>query len=708
MRNRRHDTNNLRSFAESIDRLAQVSVQDEDTRPGLETNPAFRGSTLIGQGAEYPGQLESMRRTDPVVAPAMDFLHAEFRAIELDVEPPDSPTPEEIRATEDLRHMLRTGVRGGIQSLFARVADRWITSGFAANEIIQRPSRVSGRWWDVEFFSIAPWSIDRIRTTSNGSAIEEIEQTGARGRRARIPARKLSWCANMPESGAFMGYSLLRPALAVCLWYETLVKNGLNRSLVDRGVPVLRQAIETGATEAQIRQLDAWADDYVDGAIGPLRLPHGYELEMFTPASAADNPLPMLQHLDALKRQVTATTLATLGTSATGSRALGEAFAVSDRKRFSAWVGEILDDLNGHGDYPGGDIVTPMLVILGYSPRAIRSPVLVAPGFGRADLRDSLDSAITLIQRGMPVGADDWAALREAVGLPDQAADAAPTQGEPVPFDGARTACDHTHAADFARVNEHLPPLDAEEFADFDAVERLVDRAAESGTTTLQALSEGHRREFAAAVGPLIDAGDVAAIAALEIDYTSVYRADILDALERVDRSARRIQTEELRRAGLEINTDAPPVQYLPGEPDPVTRMRALASLKAEQVNDEVNDQLRQAALDAVDTDDDSTLLAFILPPTIAAGLITSAALRTLATAQDDEVRRVREGRPTLAVHTERMDAHTCEPCRQVHGRVYVVGSADYRRNKPPYRLCESVASATGNKCRGYLIYMEP
>jgi hypothetical protein len=39
---------------------------------------------------------------------------------------------------------------------------------------------------------------------------------------------------------------------------------------------------------------------------------------------------------------------------------------------------------------------------------------------------------------------------------------------------------------------------------------------------------------------------------------------------------------------------------------------------------------------------------------------------------------------------------------------VYVVGSADYRRNKPPYRLCESVASATGNKCRGYLIYMEP
>lgn len=717
-------------FLKRLERLASVSVQDPRTRPGVEPNPVYRNQ-LIGTSAEDAGVLLQFRMTDPTIAPAMDFIVSALQAVEFDVEPPDDPTPVEARATDYLRTMIRRGIRGGFAAFFARAGDWKFTFGRQTCEIIQQPARYSHLKWDVELTEIAPWSVNRFITDDSGFQLLQVEQV-ATMRRATIDAWKLVHITRQVTAGDFNGWARLRAAAAVCLWYEAVMKTGLSRSLVDVGVPITKDTVAEAPVKDRLDEVHDWAEAWVEGEIGPLHLPYGTDLDMFNPAAAGRDPLPLLKYLDELKRSVTATTLQSLGTSATGSRALGEQFAIADRARFTAWVNELLDDLNGEGGSGAGDLVGPILEIGGYPKHGLRRPRIIADGLGRADLRDHVSEAIDLIKRGMPVGADDWESLRDAVGMQPPPADAQPVVGETEPFEAAKPAQAtmtkgagvRRHAAScgcgacapqtatFARqdgprwMQSTAAELEAEQYVDFDGIERRIDRAVESLTQNLQALSEGHRREFFGRAEPLIRVGDVAAIASLSVDYVASYREEILDTMQRQDRWAREQLHEEFRRAGIRVPAEDAPVS-LEG-PTATDRERALATMKAIEVNDEVNEQLRQFAMAAVDTGDDAPILAYVLAAGVAAGIATNAVLTSISTARDEEARRtVAVGVQLAAVYTSRLDGATCDECALRHGTVVVVGSPEYYRLRPPNPACASAQAATGNRCRCYYIYVE-
>jgi hypothetical protein len=293
--------------------------------------------------------------------------------------------------------------------------------------------------------------------------------------------------------------------------------------------------------------------------------------------------------------------------------------------------------------------------------------------------------------------------------------------------------------------------------SNYEGMEKFLDTSTERAVRLIQQASRAHREAFiqqTEGMSPL-------EIAETTVDYTEVYLAAL-----------REVASATRTRAQLEIYRDLVGRGYLPPPRYSTSRhteeaIEAALLLRARELSDSANDQLRTAGLAVVE---DGALVStetrWSMPPTVAALVAGSAVTYVFMRQQQDllitasafaEARasakvvvtatrevladgtvitrnadgtwtEVRPGQPptpdipgapqvpTTVTHASRpvrkmyaryravMDHNTCEECEALNGRVFVVGSQAYYNALPPNPRCLSAKNLTrGNQCRCHM-----
>jgi len=235
---------------------------------------------------------------------------------------------------------------------------------------------------------------------------------------------------------------------------------------------------------------------------------------------------------------------------------------------------------------------------------------------------------------------------------------------------------------------------------------RLYSGIQASGTTLTaiaDAIGERQRADFAKLAAPFIAAGQVNKIAGLSVDYLAEYEKAFAPLLANWSQFNRRELLSEIKaQAGSNWTPSAEPETFA-AELDQVVAARA--SILANQINDDLNRRLREAAtVEATGGQSLAAVSGLAMPLATWEKLAVNAVTQT-ANLTREEVARV-EGPPVeLATYSAIMDKVTCSNCRAVDGEVFEFGSADYIQNRPPNKNCLSTLGPYGNVCRCIYVY---
>jgi hypothetical protein len=222
-------------------------------------------------------------------------------------------------------------------------------------------------------------------------------------------------------------------------------------------------------------------------------------------------------------------------------------------------------------------------------------------------------------------------------------------------------------------------------------------------TAAADVIGERQQAEFARKVAPFIAAGQVGKISGLSVDYVAEYEKAFGPLLSNWSQFNRRELLSEIKAQMGAGWTPSPEAETFAAELDQVVAARA--SILANQINDDLNRRLREAA--AVEATGGQSLAAVsgLALPLATWGKLAVNAVTQTANLTREEVARV-EGPPVeLATYSAIMDKVTCSNCKAVDGEVFEFGSADYIQNRPPNKNCLSTLGPYGNVCRCIYVY---
>lgn len=174
-----------------------------------------------------------------------------------------------------------------------------------------------------------PQTISQIRVGANGE-LDSIVQNALSGQPAdaappKIEAKSLVWYANDKEGSNWTGRSLLRASYAP--W---LIKHELWRvhatSIRRFGMGVPSVEAPPGATPVQVAEAQRLASAMRGGDQAGAGLPPGFRLALTGITGSVPDALAFIKYLDGQITHNTLTGLLDLGSTETGSRALGDTF----------------------------------------------------------------------------------------------------------------------------------------------------------------------------------------------------------------------------------------------------------------------------------------------------------------------------------------------------------------------------------------------
>ena len=249
-------------------------------------------------------------------------------------------------------------------------------------------------------------------------------------------------------------------------------------------------------------------------------------------------------------------------------------------------------------------------------------------------------------------------------------------------------------------------------FRDLDGPEKAVawarlysgiQTSADTLTTVADAIGERQRAEFAKRVAPFVAAGQVGKIAGLSVDYAAEYEKAFAPLLANWSQFNRRELLSEIKAQAGASWTPSPEAETFAAELDQVVQARAV--ILANQINDDLNRRLREAAAVEATGGQSLAAIAGLALPLATWGKLAVNAVTQTANLTREEVARV-EGPPVeSATYSAIMDKVTCSNCRSVDGEVFEFGSADYIENRPPNKNCLSTLGPYGNVCRCIYVY---
>ncbi|MDQ0371599.1 hypothetical protein J2S42_008360 [Catenuloplanes indicus] len=190
-----------------------------------------------------------------------------------------------------------------------------------------------------------PWTISRIHVDPKRGTLLGVTQDGVhRDDRPQIPASQLAWHAREREGIAWQGRSLLRASYpAWLLKREMLRTNSIAHRRWAAGIPVAQARPGSNPSPGQMAEAQRMASAARAGDVAGVAMPQDFELVIQGIAGQLPDTLGFIRFLNQEIAGAALMPHLDLGTSQSGSRALGESFIDSWTLALEAWATETAD-----------------------------------------------------------------------------------------------------------------------------------------------------------------------------------------------------------------------------------------------------------------------------------------------------------------------------------------------------------------------------
>lgn len=173
-----------------------------------------------------------------------------------------------------------------------------------------------------------PGTIAEIHADPRTGALLGIDQLVMRGDRSpQIPADRLVWYAHEREGASWQGTSLLRPAYAAWLIKREMMRvNAISNRRWGAGVPVAEALPGTNPTLGQMQEAQQMMSAARAGDQAGMAVPPGFTAKIIGLSGSVPDTLGFIQFLNQEMSRSVLMQHVDLGSTQSGSRALGSAF----------------------------------------------------------------------------------------------------------------------------------------------------------------------------------------------------------------------------------------------------------------------------------------------------------------------------------------------------------------------------------------------
>jgi hypothetical protein len=279
---------------------------------------------------------EKMRRSDADVKAALLACKLPIRAADYQIVPGLKESEPGFELAKQIADEVRENLFSGLESPTSTGC--WVTQNFETvkeNALLCLDFGCAAHedLWHIDGDKVRlrklaprlPYTFYRYHVDEDGESLLYLEQYGYRGNNfvnVLVPAEKLAYFVNDMEGAYFYGRSVLRAAYQH--WYMKSQIYRIDAISIERnglGVPTIKQGPNVSAEDRKAAQ--NWVQMLAAHESTGLSLPNGWEFALTGISGRVRDPQTSIQHhSEMILRSVLANFL-TLGTTQTGSRALG-------------------------------------------------------------------------------------------------------------------------------------------------------------------------------------------------------------------------------------------------------------------------------------------------------------------------------------------------------------------------------------------------
>jgi hypothetical protein len=279
---------------------------------------------------------EKMRRSDADVRAALLACKLPIRAADYQIVPGLKENEKGYGLAKKIADEVRENLLGGLESPTS--SGCWVTQNFETvkeNALLCLDFGCAAHedLWHIDGDKVRlrklaprlPYTFYRYHVDEDGESLLYLEQYGYRGNNfvnVLVPAEKLAYFVNDMEGAYFYGRSVLRAAYQH--WYMKSQIYRIDAISIERnglGVPTIKQGPNVSAEDRKAAQ--QWVQMLAAHESTGLSLPSGWEFVLTGVSGRVRDPQASIQHhSEMIMRSVLANFLS-LGTTQTGSRALG-------------------------------------------------------------------------------------------------------------------------------------------------------------------------------------------------------------------------------------------------------------------------------------------------------------------------------------------------------------------------------------------------
>jgi hypothetical protein len=279
---------------------------------------------------------EKMRRSDADVRAALLACKLPIRAADYQIVPGLKENEEGFGLAKKIAEEVRENLLGGLESPTSTGC--WVTQNFETvkeNALLCLDFGCAAHedLWHIDGDKVRlrklaprlPYTFYRYHVDDDGESLLYLEQYGYRGNNfvnVLVPAEKIAYFVNDMEGAYFYGRSVLRAAYQH--WYMKSQIYRIDAISIERnglGVPTIKQGPNVSAEDR--KSAENWVKMLAAHESTGLSLPNGWEFVLTGITGRVRDPQASIQHhSEMIMRSVLANFLA-LGSTQTGSRALG-------------------------------------------------------------------------------------------------------------------------------------------------------------------------------------------------------------------------------------------------------------------------------------------------------------------------------------------------------------------------------------------------
>ena len=279
---------------------------------------------------------EKMRRSDADVRAALLACKLPIRAADYQIVPGLKENEPGFDLAKQIADEVRENLLGGLESPTSTGC--WVTQNFETvkeNALLCLDFGCAAHedLWHIDGDKVRlrklaprlPYTFYRYHVDEDGESLLYLEQYGYRGNNfvnVLVPAEKIAYFVNDMEGAYFYGRSVLRAAYQH--WYMKSQIYRIDAISIERnglGVPTIKQGPNVSAEDRKAAQ--QWVQMLAAHESTGLSLPSGWEFVLTGVSGRVRDPQASIQHhSEMIMRSVLANFLS-LGTTQTGSRALG-------------------------------------------------------------------------------------------------------------------------------------------------------------------------------------------------------------------------------------------------------------------------------------------------------------------------------------------------------------------------------------------------